>query len=638
MTWFILIFLILYSGGGAITEDTQIFPSYIEGNPEAVFLSTTTEYTEIELKGLNNNILAQIEEFVRQNLDVIVDFKVYLIKQLLVDVGNLVKLIPTDETLIDNENRVYKKIVINFAEIITNIISSLHQVSKRTTDPGQFEGFKSIGKNNEYINLTSVIGCSSIVEYNKRKISCLKKFLKLVKQPVRLFLGSDLIYPMLVLIDLPISKINAQDQSELKVLMQIHENTNLIEYLRGKLVNPGAAYLKEKELIESKHETIVTPDQENYNQDINLPEVIHTTFIPETAIDLQSDSPNVGLNLPIETTENRNEISKLKTIDIKLANEIVENEADIASLKAELNNLKDSITVTNQNRDELLFLKSSDIKLATEIVENEADIASLKDSIVLTSQNKHELERLKEILTNFMNTNFTSADIRKNVWKKEIFRAGNEGLIQKITYLSQIENLNRIIPIPICTSGSCAYTIKPGFTRNLNKLLPSEKCQNKNNNVFCDVSKEENVCITKCKIVKMVPHTQEILLYNDKLFLYPFEYIELLGNSFETNISYFIQSEFNVSFTFKDKKYYLLENELVEGLNIDKKGEFKNQNWEHYLHIYKSYIIIAISSLSTFIGLISSIYFCKKRLDSRNLTRSVQINRTRVVFNRTPTN
>ncbi len=336
MTWFILIFLILYSGGGAITEDTQIFPSYIEGNPEAVFLSTTTEYTEIELKGLNNNILAQIEEFVRQNLDVIVDFKVYLIKQLLVDVGNLVKLIPTDETLIDNENRVYKKIVINFAEIITNIISSLHQISKRTTDPGQFKGFKSIGKNNEYINLSSVIGCSSTIEYNKRKISCLKKFLKLVKQPVRLFLGSDLIYPMLVLIDLPISKINAQDQSELKVLMGINENTNLIEYLRGKLVNPGAAYLKEKELIESKHEIIDTPDQENHNQDSHFQEVISTTFTPETTIDLQSDSPNIGLHLPIETAENRNEISKLKTIDIKLANEIVENEADIASLKGPL--------------------------------------------------------------------------------------------------------------------------------------------------------------------------------------------------------------------------------------------------------------------------------------------------------------
>ncbi len=78
MTWFILIFLILYSGGGAITEDTQIFPSYIEGNPEAVFLSTTTEYTEIELKGLNNNILAQIEEFVRQNL-VLIDKQIYRI-------------------------------------------------------------------------------------------------------------------------------------------------------------------------------------------------------------------------------------------------------------------------------------------------------------------------------------------------------------------------------------------------------------------------------------------------------------------------------------------------------------------------------------------------------------------------------
>ena len=148
--------------------------------------------------------------------------------------------------------------------------------------------------------------------------------------------------------------------------------------------------------------------------------------------------------------------------------------------------------------------------------------------------------------------------LSKNVWKKEIFKAGNEGLVQKITYLSQIENLNSIIPIPICTSGSCSYTVKPGFTRNPNKLLPSEKCQNKNNNVFCDVSKEENVCNTKCKIIKTVPHTQEILLYNEQLFLYPFDYIELLGNSFETNVSYFIQSEFNISFTFKDKKILLI--------------------------------------------------------------------------------
>ena len=476
--------------------------------------------------------------------------------------------------------------MINFAEIINKIISTFRQISKRTTDSGQFKGFRSIGRNNEYVNLKSIVGCSSEVEYNKRKVGCLKRFMQLVKHQVKDFLGSDLIFPMLLLLDLPISKINAQDQSYLKVLMQIDENTNLIEYLRDKLVNPSEAYLREKILIDSKHDTIV-------NQDINLQEVISTTNTPETAFDLQSDSPNVGSNQPIETAESRNEVASLKLVDINLAREISENEINIASMK---------------------------------------------DSIALINQNKDELEKLVEILSNFMNMNFTSADIRKNVVKKDIFRVGNERLIQKITHLSQSETLNQIVPIPICTHDGCSYTIKPGFTRTPNKLLPSNKCKNENNNIFCDVSIEENICKTRCKIIKTLPHTQEILLYNDKLFLYPFDYTELLGHSFENNVSYFIQSEFNTSFTFKNREYILLANELVDGLSIDKIGEFISRNWEHYLHTYKNYILITISSLSTFIGIISSIYFCKKKLESSNSTRSVRINMTRVVFNRTPTN
>ena len=177
---------------------------------------------------------------------------------------------------------------------------------------------------------------------------------------------------MLLLLDLPISKINAQDQSDLKVLMQIDENTNLIEYLRDKLVNPSEAYLREKILIDSKHDTIV-------NQDINLQEVISTTNTPETAFDLQSDSPNVGSNQPIETAESRNEVASLKLVDINLAREISENEINIASMK-------DSIALVNQKMNEVDSLKLVDISLAREISENESDIASMKDSIALINQ------------------------------------------------------------------------------------------------------------------------------------------------------------------------------------------------------------------------------------------------------------
>ena len=62
--------------------------------------------------------------------------------KLLVNIVNLVKLIPTVETLIENEIQIYKKIVINLAEIINKIISTFHQISKRTTDSGQFKGFR----------------------------------------------------------------------------------------------------------------------------------------------------------------------------------------------------------------------------------------------------------------------------------------------------------------------------------------------------------------------------------------------------------------------------------------------------------------------------------------------------------------
>ena len=207
--WFILIFLILFGVGGNTSESNK-FPTFIEGNTKTVFLRKTIEYTQVEFKGLNNEILTQIDQFVKQHLNTSVDLRGYLIKKLLENIGKLMKLGQKIESLIETE--VTHKIVINFAETINSIFSSFRHITQRDTNTAQFSSFKSIGKNDDYIDTSSIIGCSSEVEFNKRKVGCLKRFLNLVKHPVTDYLGSDLIFPMLKLIDLPISKISAQDK------------------------------------------------------------------------------------------------------------------------------------------------------------------------------------------------------------------------------------------------------------------------------------------------------------------------------------------------------------------------------------------------------------------------------------------
>ena len=615
--WFILVFLILFGVGGNTSESNK-FPSFIEGNTKTVFLRKTIEYTQVEFKGLNNEILTQIDQFVKQHLNTSVDLRGYLIKKLLENIGKLMKLGQKIESLIETE--VTHKIVINFAETINSVFSSFRHITQRDTNTAQFSSFKSIGKNDDYIDTSSIIGCSSEVEFNKRKVGCLKRFLNLVKHPVTDYLGSDLIFPMLKLIDLPISKISAQDKLELGRLMGIDNTVNLVEFLRTKLLEPSEAYLNEKEKIEYLKQAALTPDQElNIQESTFLPTLIFTTPPPVTTV--QSDMPNVEKN----------------QIDKDLLNEIVENENDIISLKNELENYKSSISTLLTNYNNMQLNKWNELNQKFSIL-NEENLGNEK-GITNDLDHVNELRKIEELMTGLMSPMSTSVGISNNVWDKQLFKSNDEKFLQKITYLTSESNLIEILPIPLCVNHICSYTVKPGFLYESTEMLPLEKCQQKTNIVFCDIVKMEKICKkAKCDVTHSLPHTREILLYGTKLFLYPLDTINVLGHKFESNVSYIIQSEVNVTFTFNEREYVLLGNELIIGLDIEYIGKNVSHNWEYYLHVYKKYIIIIASSLSTMIGLVSSVYLCKKKFDSSRSTRSVRINRTRVVFNRTPTN
>ena len=111
--------------------------------------------------------------------------------------------------------------------------------------------FCSISRDNDYIDMKSVVGCSSTVEYNKRKLLCIKRFINMIKRPVWNFIGSDLLFPIISLIDKPIQGLS---NTEIKQIMT-SPKMSLLNYSEQTLNGPD--YNKVEQGIENRNSIMV---------------------------------------------------------------------------------------------------------------------------------------------------------------------------------------------------------------------------------------------------------------------------------------------------------------------------------------------------------------------------------------------
>lgn len=98
-------------------------------------------------------------------------------------------------------------ITIDLEKSLMTIQKHFHRIEKREELMTPFKSFRSISKDNNYVSLRSVVGCSSSVKYNERKFVCVKRFFNMMKKPIVDYLGSDLIFPVITLINTPFTEL-----------------------------------------------------------------------------------------------------------------------------------------------------------------------------------------------------------------------------------------------------------------------------------------------------------------------------------------------------------------------------------------------------------------------------------------------
>ena len=409
------------------------FPVYIKGSEKLVYTLQKELNTEIRLEGYDNSIRTNL---IKLTLETTESEQSYIWTNILKLIKKFVETIDKITMLPSYDSNIISEVItISLEKTLGAIERHFHRIEKREELSTPFRSFRSISTENNYLDMTAVVGCSSVVEYNKRKFTCIKRFVNLIRKPIVDYIGSDMVFPILKLIDRQISEISNLEIKQLSIVLNLENGSKeeLINFLRNKLLNPGLPYNEAKQEIENRKLTIEdsTEEQEvehstlDYNSVRTSNRELETT---ENSIDIehqvQSDMP-VAIHNDLETETN----SRIET-DVKLAQEIMENEQDLGLLKGQFENLRHSLleiqnslsqTTThssdNKNNDletETNSRIETDIKLARELMENEQDLGILKGQF---EDLRLSLLGIQKSLTQ---TNTHSSDNKNNILETDI--------------------------------------------------------------------------------------------------------------------------------------------------------------------------------------------------------------------------
>ena len=264
----------------------------------------------------------------------------------------------------------------------------------------------------------------------------------------------------------------------------------------------------------------------------------------------------------------------------------MENEKDTGILKGQLDELKGILNVIQTQ--------------TSSIEQNEYG-----DMVVLVF--------LKEIINYLENMNYLS---EINTWERKIFRLGLNKFIVKEKILENGLLLKTVIPVPICENLVCLYRVHDGYQLDENNYIIKKDCELKNS-IYCKESKKVGLCKNMtCKENTKFNHTNEILIFDSVMFLYPKKTINLFNVTFIKNKNYMIRSKEEINFSFEGKEYVLIGNNLVNDIEIVSyplnSAEIISTMWT-LMHTYKETIVIAGTTIVILIGSALLIYLVKNK-------------------------
>ena len=344
----------------------QGFPTFYQGDPVSIY-KTISKYQRSfsvdfldktdELITLKNSLKLLVSQendeiYIKPLFSLLNWIKNYFIK---------IKTLQTKPTYVyERESFVQIKIFETLKNIITNFPGLRNKRQDATTI------IISIGKDNEYIKMTGIPGCSPEL-YGRNKIACLKKFLNLVKTPISKYIGTDLLNPLINILNRPISIATTSNIQEIGGIFNLRlQGPNYREELLNKLIGI--------------RENIPTNE---YNVLKNVNEQSVNTF-PNTETE---DSGISLLQILTEVSQNEADIRKLQT---------QVSDTDFNEQKQKLSQLENRLSELT-NRIDTVRQADLNLKILSEISENEDDIRVIKEHLSKTGNLDDQKEKLQQI-------------------------------------------------------------------------------------------------------------------------------------------------------------------------------------------------------------------------------------------------
>ena len=350
----------------------QSFPTFYQGDPVSIY-KTISKYQQSfsvdfldktdELVTLKNSLSLLLspendEIYIKPLFSLLKWIKNYFVK---------IKMLQTKPAYVyESESNVQIKIF----ETLKNFITDFSGI--RNKRQGATNIIISIGKDNEYIKMTEVPGCSPEL-YGRNKIACLKKFLNLVKTPISKYIGTDLLNPLINILNRPISIATTSNIQEIGQIFNFRlQGPTYREELLNKLIG-----IKEH---------IPTNEYNNLKKNINEQSI--DTF-PNT----ESEDSGVSLlQILTEVSQNEADIRKLQ-------NQV--SDTDFSEQKQKLSQLENRLSELT-NRLDTVKQADLNLKILSEISENEGDIQVIKEHLSNTGNLNDQKEKLQQVEANLL--------------------------------------------------------------------------------------------------------------------------------------------------------------------------------------------------------------------------------------------
>ena len=287
----------------------ETFPTYSKSEIVKIYEKTSKFKQFIALDFLNNKdeismIKLHLENAFNTNLE---KNRVSILFQLINWITNFFEkiTIANPEINISGEN---VKTFNIFSKLRKATLDFVQNKRKRTVP----EFLESFAENGEPIDKSKVIGCSNSILVGKNRIPCLKKFFKLVKRPIASYIGTELLDPLIHLLNLQISPLKKADIIDFARLLGFTlRSTNIEEELLNKIISikskiPTPEYLALYQIINSWD----TPDLDTSTPTQLSLDNSQTNTQADTQLNLQSNQQTDTL-----TNANTNTMTDTQTDD-----------------------------------------------------------------------------------------------------------------------------------------------------------------------------------------------------------------------------------------------------------------------------------------------------------------------------------